>query len=277
MTIKALAPWFGSNRMLAPVVAAKLRECEWVGVPFAGGMSEVLQLTARTMLVNDLHRHVINLALVVSDNRHRAELVKRLNWILFHPDTLKAAQNWCSSTEPIGRPDVESAVAYFVCCWMGRSGKAGIDDEFNGRPSTRWNASGGDSAVRFRNAVGSLKQAAKVLRRCTFETMDAFDFLARCEDKKRHGVYADPPFPKAGRRYQYNCGQTDAQERQWHTRLRDAVAKFRETKVVMRFYDHPLIRELYDGWTWDHMDGRTQANTTTPEVLLTNCKESLLF
>jgi hypothetical protein len=43
-----------------------------------------------------------------------------------------------------------------------------------------------------------------------------------------------------------------------------------DTRVVCRFYDHPLIRELYgaDRWTWLQLDGRTQANYGAPEVLL---------
>ena len=40
--ITALAPWFGSNRTLAENVGRALAGCEWVGVPFAGGMCELL-------------------------------------------------------------------------------------------------------------------------------------------------------------------------------------------------------------------------------------------
>ncbi|MES2788154.1 MAG: hypothetical protein V4719_00935 [Planctomycetota bacterium] len=108
------------------------------------------------------------------------------------------------------------------------------------------------------------------MRRCTFETMDALDFLARCEDTEGHGIYGDPPFPGVGLRYKHNPG---ADEIGWHSRLAAAVSRFTFTRVVMRFYDHSLIRELYpeSRWTWRMLKGRDQANNgDKPEVLLIN-------
>ena len=35
--------------------------CEWVGIPFAGGMSEVPHIKAHTVVVNDLHEGIITL------------------------------------------------------------------------------------------------------------------------------------------------------------------------------------------------------------------------
>jgi hypothetical protein len=155
---------------------------------------------------------------------------------------------------------------------VGRSGKAGIADEFNGRPSVRWKSDGGDSAVRYWSALRSIVHWGRIFRRCTFETMDAFDFLARCEDSDGHGIYADPPFPEAGRRYVHNAGQTVTEEVGWHVRLRDALARFARARVVCRFYDHPLVRHLYPAgrWHWRELVGRTQANGEAPEVLISN-------
>lgn len=60
-SVTSIASWFGSNRMLAPIVGQELAGVPWVGIPFAGGMSELVHITARTLQVNDLHEHVINL------------------------------------------------------------------------------------------------------------------------------------------------------------------------------------------------------------------------
>ena len=125
--------------------------------------------------------------------------------------------------------------------------------------------------VRYQSALRMLATFGKTLRRCTFETMDAFDFLARCEDIDGHGIYADPPFPGVGRKYLHTAGQTDAEERDWHTRLRDALLRFQRTRVVCRFYaDHPLIVELYPeaSWQWQRLRGRKQTNVDAHEVLL---------
>ena len=272
MRVRALVPIFGSNRMLAGHVAAALQGYSWVGIPFVGGFSEVPLIAARTVLCNDLHRHIINLARVVRDNRLRAQMIRSLQRRVFHPDELEAAQERCAARQPGNEPDLELATDYFVCCWMGRSGKAGLVDEFNGRPATRWTSDGGDSAVRYRSALRSLASWGKTLQRCTFETMDGFEFLARCEDRRSHAIYADPPFVGAGRRYRHNPGQTDADEVAWHTRLRDCLERFEKAGVVCRFYDHPLIQQLYNRgrWEWKPLVGRKQTNQNAAEVLLTN-------
>lgn len=267
----ALAGWFGSNRMMANHVGEALEGCNHVVVGFAGGMSEVLHIAARTILVNDKHSLVMNLARVVADDKLRPELVRRLRRKAFHPEELSQAQQVCITLGDDAQfPSLVLAVNYFVCCWMGRASKAGIDDEFNGRPAIRWNANGGDSAVRYFSAVRMLVPFSQSLRRCTFETMDIFDLLARCEDNPENAIYLDPPFFVAGRRYRFNAGQTEAEEVEWHTQLRDYCERFQNTRVVVRFYDHPHVRRLYDAKKWEYHSfvGRTQANGEAPELLL---------
>lgn len=92
-TINNIAPWYGSNRTLAPKVAEQLIGCEWVGVVFAGGMSELVHpegIGARTVVVNDLHANVINLAQVIRDQPQ--ELAQAAAGLPFHPETLEQAQ-----------------------------------------------------------------------------------------------------------------------------------------------------------------------------------------
>lgn len=271
-TVTALVPWFGSNRLLAANVGAAVAGCRWVGVPFAGGMCELLNIDANILLVNDLHRHVINLARVVAHDESRRTLIRRLRRKLFHPDELAAAQEMCRpGTHTIAWPNIDLAEAYFVCSWMNRSGKAGTKGEFTGNVALRWKAGGGDSAVRYHSAIRGLAAFAKVFRRCTFSTMDAFEFLAKCPDLPKHAIYCDPPFPTAGQDYVHNAG-ADAAERGWHARLRDTVSRFEKSRVVMRFYDHELIRVLYPEprWTWHRFAGRKQTNELAAEVLITN-------
>lgn len=269
MKITALAPWFGSNRIGAPEVGRLLEGCRWVGVLFAGGMCELAYIDAPTIVVNDQHRDVINLAEVVKSSYQRSKLLQRLRWEAFHPDTLSDAQERCKSAEPPEKPDFDRACDYFICCWLGRSHKSGIDDEFNGGISIRWNANGGDSNTRYRSAIRALATFGRIFRHCNFTTMDALDMVDRCEDSDGHGLYADPPFPGAGDRYKHKFT-----ERQ-HRELAKKLARFKRTKVVCRFYDHPLIRELYphSHWHWIKGKGRKQTNEAAPEVLLVNTKE----
>ena len=96
--------------------------------------------------------------------------------------------------------------------------------------------------------------------------------MGQCKDVDNIGIYSDTPFPERGRKYLHNAGSSEAEERAWHTQHRDEVARFKSALVVLRFYDHPLIRELYpeDLWTWNRLSGRDQHNQEKFEVLLTN-------
>lgn len=273
MKTTALAPWFGSNRMCAHRVGDLLNGCAWVGVPFAGGMSELAHINARSIVVNDKHKHVINLAMVVKSVSEK--LAKELAAIPFHPDCLTAAQSFCIGIEGNNSVDVatlpgdlafEWARDYFIASWMGRSAKAGTVDEFNGKLSTRWTSSGGDSNTRYRSAIESLEEWQKIMQRCNFSTLDFREFIGNCKDQQGHGIYCDAPFPDAKDKYKHSFT-----ERDWRDQAA-ALARFAYTRLVVRFYDHPLIRELYpesDGWKWTCFDGRKQSNEAAPEVLIT--------
>lgn len=271
MKITALASWYGSNRMLASEVGKALKGCEWVGIVFAGGMSEVPHIDARTLLVNDKHLHVINLAMVVADCDLRPKLIEAVDALAFHPDALLKAQAKCKVAEHehwrSSHGNLEWAINYFVASWMGRSAKAGTDQEFDGGLPLRWNAGGGDSNTRYRSAIESIGAWGKTMRRCNFSTLDFREFLGKCKDAPRHGIYADAPFPDDGDGYKHKFKERD------HIDLRTLLAQFTETRVVIRYHDHPLIRDLYPDeghWHWNRLAGRNQANDETPEVLITN-------
>jgi len=270
MTIRALAPWFGSNRLLSSHVAEELVGCRWVGVPFGGGMSELNDIPASTIVVSDLHRNVINLANVLKDPYMGPRLIRQLKREAFHPLTLAESQEWCkrrTDRPALDNRDIEAARYFFICCWMGRSHKSGTVDEFNGGISTRWNSNGGDSNLRYRSAVRSLNGWRRVFQRCSFVCMDAFEFMDRCIDDSNTGVYCDPPFPGPGDKYRHSFSDAD------HQRLALRLAEFDSARVVCRFYDVPMIRELYPerlGWIWRRLTGRKQTNEDAPEVLILN-------
>lgn len=287
MKIKAIAPWFGSNRMLASRVGVQLGKLDWCGVSFAGGCAELPHINARSVMLNDLHRHVINMARVMADPKLGPALYRKLRRYILHQDSLIIAQARCEirensmkekcnlvagkdrelvRSELQAEPDLWWAEDYFVSAWMSRSHSAGSEDEFSSGMSIRWNASGGDSAVRFSNAVRSIPPWRRALKHTSFSTIDALAFHQRCKDEDGHGIYDDPPFPGPGDRYKFKVDEN------FQRNLAKEASRFKKTRVVMRFYDHPLIRELYpqNHWTWIFDKGRNQVNEETPEVLLVN-------
>jgi len=274
MQITALAPWKGSNRMLGPEVGKALKGCEWCGIPFAGGMAEVPHIQARTILVNDKHEHVINLAACAAHRAYGPKLYRFLRRFVFCQQALDQARRICVKAEnenwaALGHAerDYDWAAAYFVSCWMGRSGTAGTDSEFKGNLSLRWNAGGGDSALRYHHAVLGIPAWRRTLRRCNFSTLDFREFLRNClkHDLPKHGIYSDSPFPDAGDDYKHKFTGKDQRD------LAELLGSFKQAKVVIRFYDHPLIRKLcarHPGTSKSSDLLDTQANKKAPEVLL---------
>jgi hypothetical protein len=137
-SISALAPWFGSNRTLGPEVGKLLSGASWVGIPFAGGLSEVPHIAARTIVVNDLHKTLITLARVVADERLGPVLYRKLRRHALHPDELKQSQEACRTVDALLDRNVsftdddallDLAESYFIAVWMARNGVAGTDDE----------------------------------------------------------------------------------------------------------------------------------------------------
>lgn len=272
--VAAVAQWHGSCRASCERIGKKLGDLVWCGVPFAGGMPELPYIRTRTGIANDLHRHLINLARVI---RERPEdLVERLDAIVFHPDELAAAQNYCrrrESTVMFGgretatnetRGDLDWAVAYFVSTWMTRGGNAGTKNEFSSGLSMRFSGGGGGSAVRFRSAIDSILGWSKVLDRWEFSTLDVFDFLDKVEDAPKVGLYLDPPWPTLGKNYAH------AVDDRFHERLAKRLGDFEFAKIVVRYGVHPTIRRLYPKsvWTWDEATTRNSGNNEVAEVLL---------
>ena len=278
MKINRLAPWFGCDLAVADRIAALLAGCAHVTIPFAGSASVVPLLTGvRSGILNDLHRHVVNLFRAVRNAAAREELHAILQERLFHPDVLFAAQRACIEHEDASKPslfggaqpmpddpDPEWAADYFTACWMGRGGHAGKATEFTQNLAVRFTASGGDSAVRFRSAVDSLDAWAAALERwqCTCE--DVFALLSSVVDSPEHGIYLDPPWIGAGDEYRHRFTRIQ------HLRLVQRLVDFEHARVVVRYGDDPLIRELYTAplWTIEEHKTRDQQNGQVAELLI---------
>lgn len=251
--------------MVAAEIGKLFDGCEWVGIPFAGGMSEVPHIKARGLLVNDLHLDIINLAQVVAVESTKDWLKIAADAKAFHPQSLTSAQEFCKTMPKVNFADPERALNYFVAVWMGMSGMAGTDKEFNGNLAMRFTASGGGSNTRYRSAIEALDAWNATLRRCEFSTLDFRTFFAKCQDRPKHGLYVDAPWPDDGCGYKHKFTLDDQKD------LARYLSQFEYMRVVVRFGDHPLIHDLYpdDEWDWRFLESRTQGNNAKREVWLT--------
>lgn len=252
--------------------AEALSGCSHVVIPFCGGLSvtALLAETAREIVCNDKHRLAMNFYGCLADRTLRHELTERLNQTPFHQELLETAQRFCKAHTQHHWTDVNAAAHYFVTAWMGRSGKAGTDSEFTGNLAIRWDASGGASPLRFQTAVRSISEVwGPICERCSFLCCDWSDVLAKVKDDPRNGIYCDPPWVTVGDAYVHKFEIAD------HYSLATTLRGFRQTKVVLRYGDDPLVRQLYaegDQWGWHihEITSRDQANGDVSELCITN-------
>lgn len=277
MKITAIAPWFGSKRTLAPVIVQELGEHRAYWEPFCGSMAVLLAKNPCSMeTVNDLHGDLVNLARVLQSETLAAELYAITSRTLMHEHLMEesATRAKLASKVPAPtHPDLQRAVDYFLCSWMGKSGVAGTASYRMG-VCARYTKNGGHGAKRFTSAVDSIPEWHNRLRPVTILSRDGIELCEKIEDGDKVVIYADPPYLKKGAAYLHDFD--------WlaHRRLAKALSRFKRTRVVVSYYDHPDLAELYPGWTTVDCSmtkslvsqgKRDRVNdTVAPEVLLIN-------
>lgn len=243
--IGSILPYFGSKRTLAPRIVRELGEHRAYWEPFCGSMAVLLAKPETSMeTVNDLFGDLVNLARVIQDEVLGMKLYRRLRRTLMH-ETLhqEAADRWKErGYAPAGELDLDRAFDYFLCAWMGRNGVAGTGS-YNQGFCVRYTKNGGHAAKRWESVVDSIPGWRRRLRRVTILSRDAFDVLDRIEDAEGVVIYLDPPYVVKGASYIHDFKEGD------HARLAASVGRFKRTRVVVSYYAHPLLEDLYAGWT----------------------------
>ncbi len=262
---KKVVPWFGSNTRLAKQVGELFGALRWCGVPFCGGCSELKHIETRIGVANDLHGLAMNLYQVIASPILCDELVGILMNQPYHADNLVRAQERCHSLDGSGG-SVEAAADYFMASWMGRKGKAGRTDEYCGNLAVRWSSEGGDPVMEYNNAVAGLYFWRDLFKNWAFLSIDAFKFIGKVKDQMGHGLYIDAPWPEAAGEYKHTFGEST------HRSMATILGQFRDTKVLIRFGDQPLIRELYpqSQWRWRTFESKNQGHKTISDVLISN-------
>lgn len=279
MKIGALAPWFGSKRTLAPTIVRELGPHRAYWEPFCGSMAVLLAKEPASMeTVNDLHDDLINLARVVAHREYGAKFYRALRRIPFSERLFAEAKSRIETElAPLQRCGVGihpgRAADYFAVSWMGMNGVAGTRHH-NLNFARRYTKNGGAPAKRWRGAVETIAAFRHRLRDVCILSGDGIEMCSKIEDAEGTVIYADPPYLVKGAKYVH--------EFDWlaHRRLAEALRRFRKTRVVVSYYDHPDLEGLYPAWTKREVhtvkamvsssrrDGGHDAKA--PEVLLIN-------
>lgn len=259
---KSALSYFGSDSEVAPQLAAMLDGCKHVTIPFCGGLSILPHLKARAIVANDLHELAINFYRILSSG-HRKSLIEMCDKTLSHPAEMRLANDLLRNG--LGSDKLVQAWAFWAICWLGRKGKGGTKHQ-GGLPSVRRTANGGTNASRVRAAADDLAAWAKHFERCEWESTDFRELLPKVADRPDCGIYCDPPWVGAGRNYLHTFNEQD------HRELASDLSRFEYTKIVIRYGDDPLVRELYEDWNIVPASSRDQCNQIKGEVWITRSR-----
>lgn len=278
MNITAILPYFGGKRTLAGKIVEALGPHTVYWEPFCGSLAVLLSKPAvRMETAVDLYGDLVNLARVLQA-RDAAEAMYAALYPMVPCNALhrEAKERLAGRADrPAGTPpDVERAVDFFVCSWLGRNGCIGTK-QFNNNFCVRYTSNGGATAHRWRSAVGSIPDWHERLKGVVVLEADGIAVCERVEDKAGTAIYADPPYLSKGASYVHDFDADD------HRRLAEALRRFTRTRVVVSYYAHPRLADLYHGWRVIELastkalanQGRAAAArgaVSAPEVLLVN-------
>lgn len=275
--LSSLAPWFGGKRTLAPRIVEELGPHCAYWEPFCGSCAVLFAKPPLAFeTVNDLHGDLVNLAMVVASPRY-IDLVDLAYRTLAAEDLFRhhrgeLAIPFTPPASPAGVEDrhVARALSMLVVSWQGLNGTAGTRS-YNQHWSVRWTPSGGRWG--WTKMPESIPFWHQRLRNVTILHRDAFDVIENIGDRNGVAIYCDPPYLKKSDKYEHDFAPAD------HERLAAALARFRLARVVVSYYDHPRLHELYRGWTLralpirqnlKHSAGNRAGVAMAPEVLLMN-------
>jgi DNA adenine methylase len=275
--VKALAPWYGSKRTLAPRIVAELGKHKAYWEPFCGSMAVLLLKPACKMeTVSDLHGDLINLARVVRDSKAGPQLYRKLRRTMCCEQFQRESATALMTPIEFGEvPNVDRAYDFFIASWMGRSGLVGLNElriAFGGVIYTNRVCSQGANLLQ--RATRSISAWRKRLRCVTILNRNGFDLLERIEDEHGTAIYCDPPYIEKVGGYVHDFEDKD------HVALSELLDRFQHARVVLSYYDHPQLAELYPDWTRVTCDKATSLaryvkperrnGDLAPEVLLIN-------
>lgn len=274
MKINALLPYFGGKRTLAPEIVAEFGPHRAYWEICCGSMAVLFEKEPASMeTAIDLFGDLTNLAFVLQDDELSARLYGRLSRVIMSRELWEASARVVKSEPLADEPNIDRAFHYFVFSWIGRNGMAGTRSSNTGF-SARYTKNGGHSGRRFVSAVESIPGWHHRLRPVTVMRENLFTVIPRIEDADGTVIYCDPPYLVKGASYVHDFVPAD------HQRLADLFGRFQKTRVIVSYYDHPALGELYPGWTRRRFEVtkalvsqgmRDKAGTTkATEVLLIN-------
>ncbi len=246
----SIVPYFGGKRGLAPLIVEELGPHASYFEPFCGSMAVLLAKPRCPMeTVVDLNDRLCNLAKVLASRDQGPGLYR---WLRRVPASERIYLEACTA-DPCEFFNIfemphnfdagmEDAARYFISSWLGLGGFAGLDWEHGLPFAVRFTPSGGSQAARWQSAVASIPGFRRRLRNVAILCRDAFGVIDSIADENSVAIYCDPPYLEKSAKYLNDFQPLD------HKRLAVSLGRFRRARVVVSYYRHPMLSELYPGW-----------------------------
>ena len=274
--ITAIAPWFGGKRTMAPIIAEEIGKAKSYYSIGCGSMADFFAKETSPMeTAVDLHEYLTTLASVLAREETAVMLYDKLIRTLPCEDMYRTSKDYLKGHPAYSDNAVTISYHYFLASWLERNGVAGTKrDDY--QMAVRWTSGGGHGATRFRSAVESIPAWHNRLRSVLILNRDMFDVIPRIADQEGTAIYCDPPYlatTRGGARYQHDFTTEN------HVQLSDQLRRFKQARVIVSYYDHPRLAELYPDWSVRkcyrnknlHVQNRRGVGKCeAPEVLLIN-------
>src|SRR5205823_6470448 len=143
--------------------------------------------------------------------------------------------------------NVDRAYHYFICAWLGRNGVQGTES-YNQGYCVRYTKNGGHGSTRYQSCISSIPAWRRRIRNVVVLNRDAFALLDKIEDAPGVVIYADPPYLVKGSKYVHDFSDGFLDKKNDHERLAASLNRFKKTRVVVSYYAHPSLGDLYRGW-----------------------------
>ncbi|AGN35081.1 DNA adenine methylase [Bacillus paralicheniformis] len=254
--------WFGGKAKYTEHIINKMPAHKVYVEPF-GGAAHVIAKKPKISheVYNDIDGNVVNFLMQV--RKDPKEMQKACESI---PYSRALYEKWKAEDYPAN--DFDRAVRWF---YMNRSGISKGNAE--NVPQTGWRhstKSGQNPAGGYISACTTFQSFANRMKGVMIECQD-FRTIIEKYDSSETLFYVDPPY--VGREQFYAGGFTEQDHRDLARLLIKAKGK-----VVLSYYDNPLILDLYPNWeretfsAYKQVVGRSVKGNWTEEMLLFNYK-----
>lgn len=259
--IKSKSPliWFGGKSIVADKIINHFPEhLNYIEV--FGGAAHVIsaKMPAKNEVYNDIDQNLVNFLMIAREYKEKLK-----EDLLSLPYSRYLYEKW-KKEDMSHLSDYDRAVRFF---YMNRSAiVAGNSESAKGTGWRHSIKSGANPARSYQGAVQRMDEFVERMRGVMIENLDFREVIDKY-DSPNSLFYLDPPYLGREKMYAGCFSMRD------HINLSEKLNKVKG-KVILSYYDDPLLGDLYKGWRRETFETYKQV---TSQKTVVKTEELLLF